>query len=84
MKNFMPAVFVAGTVLAGATTVQAMPVAPLQQAQTRKSFRYTAAATDGIAVLMAVAARSIIALLAGIPDPMAGAVSPTDIFPVAE
>ena len=31
MRNFMPAVFVAVTILAGATTVQAMPVAPLQQ-----------------------------------------------------
>lgn len=27
----MPAAFVAGTILAGAATVQAMPVAPLQQ-----------------------------------------------------
>jgi hypothetical protein len=31
MRNFMPAVFVAVTILAGATTAQAMPVAPLQQ-----------------------------------------------------
>jgi hypothetical protein len=31
MKNLMPAVFVATTILAGATAVQAMSVAPLQQ-----------------------------------------------------
>jgi hypothetical protein len=85
MKNLMPAVFVATTILAGATAVQAMPVAPLQQDLNPQIIQVYGGCGYGWHRGPYGGCRPLyIALLAGIPDPMAGAVSPTDIFPVAE